>query len=94
MIKVKAFIKNLHRLINNSNFPSLLSIEFIEILSSRLLEYKKPLDFSDVPGVSRVCQRDFSHFLRALKLFELWALKSKSSISNINKAHEKCVEIT
>lgn len=66
-------------LMNNSNSPNFTSffIGFIDILSVRLLEYKKPLDFSKVPGVSADCQRDFSRFLAALKKFELWALKSK-----------------
>lgn len=64
---------------NNSNLPNFTSffIGFIDILSVRLLEYKKPLSFSKVPGVSADCQRDFSRFLAALKKFELWALKSK-----------------
>lgn len=47
------------------------------MLSSRLLEYNRPLDFSLVPGVTGECQQSFLHYLRALKSFELWALKSK-----------------
>lgn len=61
-----------------SNFLHRISFaEFIKILSSRLLEYKKALNFESIPGVSPECQRGFSHYLDALQRFELWALKSK-----------------
>lgn len=57
-------------------FVSLL-LEFIKVLSSRLFDYKKPLDFTVVPEVSDDCHRDFVQYLSALKTFELWALKSE-----------------
>lgn len=78
VIKVNTAIKKAS-LMNNSNLPNLTSsyVGFIDILSVRLLEYKKPLDFSQVPGVSADCQRDFTQFLAALKKFEFWALRSK-----------------
>lgn len=67
-------------LINNSlrrKLTVIVVLAFINILSERLLEYKKPLDFSKVPGVSNECRRDFMYFLAALKKFDLWALRSK-----------------
>lgn len=61
-----------HELFNEISF-----IEFIKVLSSRMFEYKKPLDFTSVPGVSSECKQDFAIYLNALKAFEFWALKSK-----------------
>lgn len=58
-------------------FTKISFLEFIKVLSSRLFEHKKPLDFTSVPGVSSECRRDFSHYLSALKNFDWWALKSK-----------------
>ncbi|CRK86898.1 CLUMA_CG000720, isoform A [Clunio marinus] len=47
----------------------------IEMLSSRLFQYKKPFDLTKISGISESCRRDFTHYLDSLQKFEFWALK-------------------
>lgn len=47
------------------------------MLGSKLFEYKKPLNFLQLPQVSQACQRDFLHYLTSLMRMEFWALQSK-----------------
>ena len=56
---------------------TVLSTDFINVLSQNYLKLHQPFDLSHVPAISIECRMHSHIFVDSLKKFELWALKSK-----------------
>lgn len=54
-----------------------IDLDYIEYLSPKVLELQPPFDLSG-HRVSEKCRRSSREFVKSLKNFEFWALKSKS----------------
>jgi hypothetical protein len=48
----------------------------------KVFNFESALDFTNIPNITTQCREDFKHYHDALKLNELWALKSKSSFTS------------
>ena len=82
-LQIKSFT---HFFLHTCQFKKLIPIdesnyfrhaEFVNVLSAKYLALYRPFSLTEIPTISSECRKQADVFIKSLKKFEFWALKSE-----------------